>query len=112
MPVSFPADAGRSVTLSLAMKNWILMLMAAALFGAGCSADETKTAPATTTTTDANMPAPIPPVPPGDEVITLGAGCFWCTEAIFQQIPGVVSVTSGFTGGKEANPTYDDVCTG
>jgi peptide-methionine (S)-S-oxide reductase len=91
------------------MKNWMMMLMAAALFGAGCNADETKTTP---TTTEANMPAPVPPVPPGDEVITLGAGCFWCTEAIFQQIPGVVSVTSGFTGGKTENPSYDDVCTG
>jgi peptide-methionine (S)-S-oxide reductase len=91
------------------MKNWMMMLMAAALLGAGCNADETKTTP---TTTEANMPASIPPVPSGDEVITLGAGCFWCTEAIFQQIPGVVSVTSGFTGGKTENPTYDDVCTG
>jgi peptide-methionine (S)-S-oxide reductase len=46
------------------------------------------------------------------EVITLGAGCFWCTEAVFQLIPGVISVKPGYTGGKTQNPTYDDICTG
>lgn len=55
-------------------------------------------------------PAPIAKVPEGAEVITLGAGCFWCTEAIFQQIPGVLSVTSGFMGGTVKNPTYEQVC--
>ncbi len=39
-------------------------------------------------------------------------GCFWCIEAIFQQVPGVVSVTSGYTGGDIPNPTYEAVCTG
>jgi peptide-methionine (S)-S-oxide reductase len=57
-------------------------------------------------------PAVAPPVPAGDEVITLGAGCFWCTEAVFQQIPGVVSVTSGYMGGTVKHPTYRQVCTG
>lgn len=51
-------------------------------------------------------------MPSGSEFITLGAGCFWCTEAVFQQIPGVLSVTSGYMGGKTWNPTYDDICTG
>ena len=46
------------------------------------------------------------------ETITLGAGCFWCTEAVFQQIPGVVSVKPGYMGGTTKNPTYDDICTG
>jgi peptide-methionine (S)-S-oxide reductase len=46
------------------------------------------------------------------EIITLGAGCFWCTEAVFQQIPGVVSVKPGYMGGATKNPTYDDICTG
>lgn len=58
------------------------------------------------------MSATIPPIPDGDESIILGAGCFWCTEAVFQQIPGVVSVTSGYSGGKVKNPTYEQVCTG
>jgi peptide-methionine (S)-S-oxide reductase len=46
------------------------------------------------------------------EIITLGAGCFWCTEAVFQQIAGVTSVKPGYMGGKTKNPTYDDICTG
>ena len=61
---------------------------------------------------NAHEPAPMPKIPAGDEVVTLGAGCFWCTEAVFQQLPGVVSVTSGYMGGHVKNPTYDDVCTG
>lgn len=47
--------------------------------------------------------------PAKTEVATLAAGCFWCTEAVFERIPGVVRVTSGYTGGKVKNPTYDDV---
>jgi peptide-methionine (S)-S-oxide reductase len=46
------------------------------------------------------------------EVATLGGGCFWCTEAIFQMLPGVKSVTSGYAGGTTANPTYKQVCSG
>jgi peptide-methionine (S)-S-oxide reductase len=46
------------------------------------------------------------------ETATLGGGCFWCTEALFQMLPGVKSVTSGYAGGTKANPTYQDVCTG
>lgn len=46
----------------------------------------------------------------GTEKITLGSGCFWCTEAIFQQLKGVVKVTSGYSGGHVVNPTYDQVC--
>ena len=51
-------------------------------------------------------------IPEGAEIITLGAGCFWCTEAIFQQIPGVISVKPGYMGGHTKNPTYEAVCTG
>jgi peptide-methionine (S)-S-oxide reductase len=46
------------------------------------------------------------------EVATLGGGCFWCTEAIFQMLPGVKSVASGYAGGTKVNPTYKEVCTG
>ena len=44
--------------------------------------------------------------------ITLGMGCFWCTEAIFQQLKGITRVTSGYAGGTTVNPTYEQVCTG
>ena len=43
---------------------------------------------------------------------TFGGGCFWCTEAVYAQIKGVKSVTSGYIGGEVPNPTYKDVCTG
>lgn len=43
---------------------------------------------------------------------TFGMGCFWCSEALFQQLKGVTSVRSGYEGGKVANPSYEDVCTG
>ncbi|MEY2793210.1 MAG: Peptide-methionine (S)-S-oxide reductase [Bacteroidota bacterium] len=46
------------------------------------------------------------------EKITFGAGCFWCVEAVFQQVKGVESVTSGYMGGKIKNPTYREVCSG
>jgi peptide-methionine (S)-S-oxide reductase len=46
------------------------------------------------------------------EVATLGGGCFWCTEAIFQMLPGVKSVASGYAGGRKENPTYKEVCAG
>ena len=46
------------------------------------------------------------------EVTTLGAGCFWCIEAIFQDLKGVHSVISGYAGGHIANPSYKEVCTG
>jgi len=45
-------------------------------------------------------------------VITLGAGCFWCVEAVFQDLKGVKSVESGYMGGQVKNPTYNAVCSG
>ena len=45
-------------------------------------------------------------------VATFGNGCFWCTEAIFQQLKGVESVYPGYTGGSVKNPSYREVCTG
>jgi peptide-methionine (S)-S-oxide reductase len=46
------------------------------------------------------------------EIAILGNGCFWCTEAIFQRVEGVISVQSGYSGGNTENPTYKDICTG
>lgn len=46
------------------------------------------------------------------EVATLGGGCFWCTEAVFGELEGVVEVEPGYSGGTKANPTYEEVCTG
>ena len=46
------------------------------------------------------------------QTATFGSGCFWCTEAIFQRLNGVVKVESGYSGGKIKNPTYREVCSG
>lgn len=46
------------------------------------------------------------------ETATFGTGCFWCTEAVFQELKGVTRVTSGYMGGTVAHPTYEEVCTG
>ncbi|MEO7106369.1 MAG: peptide-methionine (S)-S-oxide reductase MsrA [Rhodoferax sp.] len=46
------------------------------------------------------------------QTITLGGGCFWCTEAVYVQVKGVVDVESGYSNGQASNPSYEDVCTG
>ena len=46
------------------------------------------------------------------EVATLGGGCFWCLEAVFEQVRGVDKVESGYAGGRASSPTYKQVCTG
>lgn len=46
------------------------------------------------------------------EVATLAGGCFWCLEAVFREVNGVENVISGYTGGKTADPTYEQVCSG
>jgi len=48
----------------------------------------------------------------GLQFATFGSGCFWCTEAIFQNLEGVEKVVSGYTGGKVKNPTYQEICSG
>jgi len=47
-----------------------------------------------------------------NEIAVFGGGCFWCTEALFEQLRGVASVTSGYAGGTKENPTYEEVCGG
>ena len=46
------------------------------------------------------------------DTATFANGCFWCTEAIFEELEGVISATSGYSGGQTVNPTYKEVCTG
>ncbi|MBP4137863.1 peptide-methionine (S)-S-oxide reductase MsrA [Flavobacterium geliluteum] len=46
------------------------------------------------------------------ETITIGGGCYWCVEAVYENLNGVKSVVSGFSGGHVANPSYEEVCTG
>ncbi len=50
--------------------------------------------------------------PSRQEMATLGGGCFWCLEAVFEQLEGVEKVVSGYAGGEVPNPSYKEVCTG
>ena len=50
--------------------------------------------------------------PPAHETATLGGGCFWCLEAVFDGLTGVATVESGYMGGAAPNPTYEEVCSG
>ena len=54
------------------------------------------------------MPSPSSPT----ETIVLGGGCFWCTEAVFDRVQGVVDVESGYSNGQTLNPSYEQICTG
>ena len=49
---------------------------------------------------------------PSIETITLGGGCFWCTEAVYERVKGVISVESGYCNGAVRNPSYEQVCSG
>ncbi len=51
-------------------------------------------------------------MPQKNEIAVFGGGCFWCTEAVFQELKGVVSVMPGYAGGRMKNPTYEDVSSG
>lgn len=55
---------------------------------------------------------PPSPIASASEYATLGGGCFWCLEAVFERVPGVKSVVSGYAGGHTENPTYKAVCGG
>jgi peptide-methionine (S)-S-oxide reductase len=50
--------------------------------------------------------------PMNEEHAVLGGGCFWCVEAVYEGLPGVKSVVSGYAAGKTPNPTYEEICTG
>ncbi|HEY4417138.1 MAG TPA: peptide-methionine (S)-S-oxide reductase MsrA [Verrucomicrobiae bacterium] len=76
------------------MKQWLLTLLAVGVIQLSATAQTTKIMNTNTT-----------------EVADLGGGCFWCMEAVFERLPGVISVTSGFAGGTTENPTYREVCT-
>jgi peptide-methionine (S)-S-oxide reductase len=56
--------------------------------------------------------APLPQPKPGQAVATFAGGCFWCVESDFDHVPGVISTTSGYTGGQVKNPTYHQVSAG
>ncbi len=74
---------------------------------------ETEDAETVTTNATENPKAKVEETESKDAgIATFGAGCFWCVEAVFQQVDGVLSVASGYTGGTVKNPTYRQICGG
>jgi len=58
-------------------------------------------------------PSPTPaPTSQKTATATFGGGCFWCMDAVYQYVPGIIKITSGFAGGSTDHPTYEQVCTG
>jgi peptide-methionine (S)-S-oxide reductase len=85
-----------------------LALFASLLSTFACAdAPATGTPPMTTPT-----PSSTPATATAAETATLGGGCFWCIEAVFERIQGVADATSGYAGGHTKNPSYDEVCSG
>lgn len=85
------------------MKTFLVGIIAALMQPAfsGCTASTTNISNETTTMQNINS-----------DTATFGSGCFWCTEAIFQQLKGVQKVESGYSGGARPNPTYEQVSSG
>jgi peptide-methionine (S)-S-oxide reductase len=93
------------------MKNILPLLLAFGALNLSCSRAE-DTTPSTKPATPAMKTTESPAASTSkNEIADLGGGCFWCMEAVFERLPGVVSVTSGFAGGTTENPTYQQVCT-
>lgn len=98
-------DHGRHVG---SMRSVISILLAA-LAGICCPFNLLRAGPATNSITAMNESTT--KTTNATEIADLGGGCFWCMEAVFERLPGVTKVTSGFAGGAKESPTYQEVCT-
>lgn len=88
------------------MMKQILFLTCIAIFSGGCLG--TKKDEAMKTENQETVPIKTEKT----QIAILGGGCFWCTEAVFELLEGVESVVSGYAGGANPNPTYEQICTG
>lgn len=84
-----------------------MAIVASSVLYGGCTAAENST-----TVNNPNAENPYAPTDPNLAVATVAGGCFWCVEAGYEKIPGVVEVVSGYTGGETLNPTYETVSAG
>jgi peptide-methionine (S)-S-oxide reductase len=127
---TMPTDPIEPTTMYSRRSLLMLSVGALGLWAAGCrpssaadAAAEANLGPQGTTATSTrqtgkgknrldNLPKTDNTPPPGREIATLGAGCFWCVEAIFRDLKGVDKVISGYSGGHVAEPTYEQVCNG
>ena len=94
--------------IKINMKNFLPLLLAVGALNLSCSRAGQ---PSTSTNSIMNPTEPKMSATNQTEFADFGGGCFWCMEAIFERLPGVVAVTSGFAGGTTENPTYREVCT-
>ena len=95
------------------MKKNIFFALAALLSTFFASCNSSKSSTASTTNQDNNQQNNLEKMDDkATSVATFGGGCFWCTEAVFQDLDGVSKVESGYAGGTVKNPTYKEVCTG
>jgi peptide-methionine (S)-S-oxide reductase len=102
---SFDSDGGFFLNTPKSAAFGILLALIPALTGCMRAAgDEAQTAEGARSTMSQDLS--------GTEVATLGGGCFWCVEAVYERIDGVVEVVSGYAGGHTINPTYEEVCSG
>lgn len=74
--------------------------------------DSPQEKPAVTHASDESAPSPSSDAAAESALATFGGGCFWCVEAVFEELKGVLDVESGYAGGKVLDPTYEQVCTG
>lgn len=96
------------LTLATTRKLSMTLLVISLINLISCAQPEKKDKMTTTLSSTATKET----IPATTETATFANGCFWCTEAIFEQLNGVISATSGYTGGQTKNPTYKEVCTG
>ena len=93
--------------MNIRFNNIFPLLLAVGALNASCSrADQS----ATSTKPPMNMNETTSTPTGKTEIADLGGGCFWCMEAVFERLPGVISVTSGYAGGHTEKPTYREVC--
>jgi|26BtaG_2_1085354.scaffolds.fasta_scaffold00706_5 peptide methionine sulfoxide reductase msrA/msrB len=92
---------------TLSSKVMGLVIVASSALYVGCASTDNST-----TVKNADAANPYAPTTPGLAVATVAGGCFWCVEAGYEKIPGVVEVVSGYTGGNTENPTYKEVSAG
>jgi peptide-methionine (S)-S-oxide reductase len=99
----------------LALGSAVAVLLLFLQGGCSMNPDSSHAAPPASSPAKPARPALQPPAKPTQAELkkaTFGYGCFWCTEAVFQQLKGVKSVVSGYSGGDVQNPTYEQVCEG
>ena len=89
------------------IKVMSMAVLASSALLAGCASTENSSS-----IKNPNADNPYAPTDPNLAVATVGGGCFWCVEAGYEKIPGVVEVVSGYSGGQTDNPTYNAVSAG